>query len=52
MEKPLLKLTHQTSASGDARLGAQATNAAHCTGVSSDVVQFSDKDRSTDTPVR
>lgn len=42
MEKPFNKLTDLISASGNARLGAPATNTAHCTGESSDGIQLSD----------
>lgn len=42
MEKPFAELINQTCASANARLGAPATNTAHCTGESSDGIHLSD----------
>ena len=50
MENPFSKLINLSNASADARLGAPATNAAHCTGTSSDAVRLSDAEYLYDAP--
>ncbi len=42
MENPFVKLTNHSNASVNARLGASATNTAHCTGASTKDIQLSD----------